>query len=151
MKKAVAGQLKRGQLKIVLSGAGRLSSRAGTATSHQPPTERSFAFKACPRGRGCLVWRCFENMNDKILKVNRPLTDFLRVLSALNIPWREDAGNGRGPAVIVELDEETDKKLLAVWEELTELQYRYVAACQGADHIQLVLPMSQRQEEADEP
>jgi len=43
MKKAVAATSKREQPKTVLSGAGWLSSLAGTATSRQPPTERSFS------------------------------------------------------------------------------------------------------------
>lgn len=48
MNQAVAATSKREQPKTVLSGAGRLSSLAGTATSHQPPTERSFAFEPIP-------------------------------------------------------------------------------------------------------
>jgi len=42
MSMAVAGHPKHEQSKTVLSGAGGLSSRAGTATSHQDPTMQSF-------------------------------------------------------------------------------------------------------------
>jgi len=55
MNQAVAGQSKREQLKTVLSGAGRLSSRAGTATSHQDPTKRSFLFITCRGGCGMKI------------------------------------------------------------------------------------------------
>jgi len=71
-----------------------------------------------------------------------PSTDFLRILSTLQIDWHiAISGNGGGSSILVELDDETDARLLAIWEELTALRFGYLATqpiqlalWEGGDH-----------------
>lgn len=72
----------------------------------------------------------------------QPDKDLLRVLTVLGIRWDLAlSGNGGGHWVEVELDDEEDRRLLHVWECLTDLRFRYVEYLQQAQGIQLALPL----------
>lgn len=54
----------------------------------------------------------------------------LDVLGHLGISVDFDSDNGQGQ-LVVRMDEEDDARMLALWDELTDLRVRYIDARQG--------------------
>ena len=68
----------------------------------------------------------------------------IRVLTALEIRWDLVlTGNGDGNWVSVDLDDESDRRLLSVWERLTDLRFRYIEHLQRSQGVQLALPLKE--------
>ena len=73
-----------------------------------------------------------------------PSKDVLRVLTALDIQWDLSlSNNGDGNWALVDLNDESDKRLLNVWEELTDLRFRYIEHLQRSQGVQLALPLKE--------
>ena len=52
-------------------------------------------------------------------------------LRALEISHRVDRSNGKGPRLMITMKEGDDLRLLALWDELTDLRLRYLEARQN--------------------
>lgn len=58
-----------------------------------------------------------------------------RLLDELGIRWGVETEDGHG-AIIIEMDGADDARLLAVWDELSDLRVRYIDARQRSIGIQ---------------
>lgn len=58
-----------------------------------------------------------------------------RILDEIGINWTLHTGNGRA-VIIIEMDSNDDARLLALWDELTDLRVQYIDARQRSVGVQ---------------
>jgi len=59
------------------------------------------------------------------------LAALARSLRALDVECRLQSGNGQSPRLVVTIGPEDDGRLLALWEQLTDLRVRYLEGRQA--------------------